>query len=395
MAVGQTLVFRDFITLQRGFDLPRSHRTEGSYPVVGAAEYQGTHAEAKIPGPMVTTGRSGTVGSVLYTKSAGWPLNTCLWVRDFKGNNPYYVYCVLKMLDLAQFNSGAGVPTLNRNHLDGIVLQIHERSDQDRIATILSAYDDLIENNTRRIAILEEMARRIFEEWFVHFRAPCCEGLPMVESAIGLIPKGWEVATIRDVCERIDYGYTAKASNDAVGPKLLRITDIVPSTIDWAHVPCCEIPDHKQEQYVLRSGDIVVARTGATTGYAKRLNKHHPRSVFASYLVRMRANKRCSDLYLGQIIESAQYKAFVARNFGGAAQPNVNAQVLASMQIVVPPKAALNEFDGIIETFIDLKEVLERGSANLRTQRDLLLPKLVSGEIDVSRSAAALPEAAE
>jgi type I restriction enzyme, S subunit len=109
----------------------------------------------------------------------------------------------LKTLRLERYDVGASNPTLNRNHLHELNVRVPLPSLQERIASILSTYDDLIENNTRRIAILEEMARRIFEEWFVHFRAPGCEGLPMVESAIGPGPKGWEVKALRDLAAEI------------------------------------------------------------------------------------------------------------------------------------------------------------------------------------------------
>ena len=133
------LRFADFITLQRGFDLPRAKRTPGPVPVIGAAKVQGSHTEAKVPPPVVTTGRSGTLGEVLFVNVPAWPLNTCLWVKDFKGNDPRYVYYLLKTLGLAQYDAGAGVPTLNRNHLDDLPLRVHEPEAQHRIIAILSA----------------------------------------------------------------------------------------------------------------------------------------------------------------------------------------------------------------------------------------------------------------
>ncbi len=108
------------------------------------------------------------------------------------------------------------MPNLNTSILRDVEIIYPPRPLQDRIASMLSAYDDLIENNTRRIAILEEMARRIFEEWFVHFRAPGCEGLPMVDSAIGPIPQGWEVAQLGEIA-RVQWGDTTKTKKSYVG----------------------------------------------------------------------------------------------------------------------------------------------------------------------------------
>jgi len=251
---------------------------------------------------------------------------------------------------------------------------------QRRIAGILSAYDDLIENNQRRIKILEEMARSLYREWFVNFRFPGHEKVPLVDSQLSPIPRGWEVKTIAEVCESISYGFTASAVRDAVGPKFLRITDIVPDIIDWEHVPFCEIAEDKASKYRLKPGDIVVARTGATTGYAKRINKRHPDTVFASYLVRVRAAKSASNRMLGILMESDEYKQVIKTNIGGAAQPQANAVVLTSMRLAVPPPPLAEHFDRVVEPIIDEAELLSVRNGNLRRTRDLLLPKLISGE---------------
>jgi type I restriction enzyme S subunit len=261
-------------------------------------------------------------------------------------------------------------------------------STQRRIASILSAYDDLIENNTRRIKILEEMAEMIYREWFVSFRFPGHEHVKMVKSEIGLIPEGWKAGLLRDVCESIDYGYTASAVKKPIGPKLLRITDIVPDTIDWPSVPHCPPPERNPQKYSLLEGDIVVARTGATTGYAKRLNKHHPESIFASYLVRLRVKPEHSNHMIGLLVESDDYKRFIKANLGGAAQPQANAQVLTSIPIAIPPLQVQRKFSDILKPFLDQKEILQIKNGNLRQTRDMLLPKLISGDVGVEHSEA-------
>lgn len=125
-----------------------------------------------------------------------------MWVKDFKGNYPRYVYYFLQTLNLERFNSGAGVPTLNRNDLDTLEISIHDFPIQQKIAFILSAYDDLIENNNKRIKILEEMAQAVYKEWFVNFRFPGHKKVKMVKSKMGMIPEGWEVKTLDDVLQK-------------------------------------------------------------------------------------------------------------------------------------------------------------------------------------------------
>ena len=108
------------LTLQRGFDLPKQSRTDGSHPVFAASGLNGWHSEWKVKGPGVTTGRSGILGQVFFVDRDFWPLNTSLWVKEYKRSNPWHAYFLLQTLDLAQFNAGSAVPTLNRNHVHSL-----------------------------------------------------------------------------------------------------------------------------------------------------------------------------------------------------------------------------------------------------------------------------------
>lgn len=143
------------------------------------------------------------------------------------------------------------------------------------------------------------------------------------------------MTALADLCVSVDYGYTASASSDpATGPKFLRITDIVPDSIDWAAVPHCEIEERKRDKFLLDEGDIVVARTGATVGYAKQVWGQPEATAFASYLVRFRPDaEKVDPYYLGQIVQSSSFKRWVKSVAGGAAQPNANAKLLGSFDI--------------------------------------------------------------
>jgi type I restriction enzyme S subunit len=110
-------ILDDLVVLQRGFDLPKSQRGVGTVPVIAATGRHGTHSEAKVNGPGVVTGRSGSLGAVEYIAEEFWPLNTTLWVKDFRRATPESAYFLLRNLDLAGFNSGSAVPTLNRNDI--------------------------------------------------------------------------------------------------------------------------------------------------------------------------------------------------------------------------------------------------------------------------------------
>ena len=162
--------------------------------------------------------------------------------------------------------------------------------------------------------------------------------------------------SLADVAESIHYGYTASASREPIGPKFLRITDIVAPQIDWETVPHCKIEENAMGKYRLRPGDIVIARTGATVGHAK-LIRDDRFSVFASYLVRIRIDTAKADPgYVGRVVESSFYKRFVLSNVGGAAQPNANARVLSSFRLPIPPQTLQARIASIFSAYDDLIE---------------------------------------
>lgn len=166
-----------------------------------------------------------------------------------------------------------------------------------------------------------------------------------------------EVTTsLSAVCESVRYGYTASATDDPCGPHFLRITDIVPDSLDWQTVPYCQIDEDDKERYALAPGDIVVARTGATVGYAK-LIRDEVDAVFASYLVRFRVDtKKADPAYVGRLVESQVYKSFVQSRIGGAAQPNASAPVLGGFEFALPARKAQQRIASILSAYDDLIE---------------------------------------
>ena len=157
-------VLGDFITLQRGFDLPEYERYSGEIPVVTSSGISDFHNEAKVKAPGVVMGRYGTLGKIYYITDDFWPHNTTLYVKDFKGNDPRFFSYFLKTLNYQAYNDKSSVPGLNRNHLHLIPVLIPPLPEQRAIASILGALDDKIELNRRMNATLEEMARAVFQE---------------------------------------------------------------------------------------------------------------------------------------------------------------------------------------------------------------------------------------
>ena len=166
----------------------------------------------------------------------------------------------------------------------------------------------------------------------------------------------WQRVSLADVCKSVRYDYTASGSDDQVGPKFLRITDIVPASIDWESVPYCKVSEAEQNRFALKVGDIVVARTGATVGYAKQI-RDVQNAVFASYLVRFRVDDGLADSgFVGSLVESTVYKRYVKSQVGGAAQPNANAKVLGRFVFKLPPRSTQRRIASVLSAYGDLIE---------------------------------------
>jgi type I restriction enzyme S subunit len=167
----------------------------------------------------------------------------------------------------------------------------------------------------------------------------------------------WKIYKFGDLCTDINYGFTASANEKPVGPKFLRITDIVPQRVDWDSVPYCEINDLDRKKYRLKKGDIVIARTGATTGYNYMFDSE-VEAVFASYLIRYRIKSNLAvPKFINYSLKSNSWKGFVEGIIGGSAQPGANAKMFAEYDIILPPlheQYAISDILSCIDSKIDL-----------------------------------------
>ena len=345
----------DIVNLKRGYDLPQNERSSGPFPVVSSSGITDHHSEAKVKAPGVVTGRYGTLGQVFFIETDYWPLNTSLYVQDFKGNDPRFICYFLGTLSFGSQNAAGAVPGVNRNHLHAMQVRIPPLPIQHRIASILSAYDDLIENNQRRMRILEDMARSLYREWFVKFRFPGHEKAKMVSSPLGDIPEGWEVMKLGEVVE-LNYGKALKKEDRKDGEFPVFGSSGIVGTHDVA---------------LVKGPGIIVGRKGNVG------------SVFwcdEDFFVIDTAFFVTSSLPLRFL-----FYVFPTLNFinSDAAVPGLSRNQAYTVELIVPPLTLLEKFCGLAGTIEGQAATLQRQIHNLRRTRDLLLPRLMSGQIDV------------
>jgi type I restriction enzyme, S subunit len=259
---------------------------------------------------------------------------------------------------------------------------------QRRIAAILSAYDDLIENNTRRIAILEEMARRLYEEWFVHFRFPGHEQARMVESDLGPIPEGWEVQRLDEVASYISRGIAPKYDGSAeclvINQKCIRNKRL---DLSLARRQSRVVPPDK---YV-RFGDVLINSTGVgTLGRVVQVYHQIQECTIDTHVTIVRPGGDVDIDYFGTCLAMHE-PYFEQQGVGSTGQTELSRGRIGETMILMPPRQIQGRFGEVICPMRELCVSLAATNINLRAQRDLLLPRLISGEIDVSEVRA--PEA--
>lgn len=379
------LKFKKFVTLQRGFDLPASEMQDGEVPVLGSTGIIGYHNKSKVNAPGVVTGRSGTIGVVQYVDKPYWPHNTSLWVKDFKSNHPKFVYFKMKTIDFGRFNGGASVPTLNRNNLDNLIVQIPDYPTQQKIASILSIYDDLIATNHLRIKLLEEAARLLYREWFVYFRFPGHEKAKFEDHDGIRIPAGWEYLPITKVkifkktkvgvpvfIDTRQYYQTSEIDG----------TNLVGSgeEVDYENRPSrAEVAPRLNSVYFakMKDTDKVVY---FNKGNAELLEK----ILLSTGMVGFSTDEKYLAFLFG-LLTSYEFVQNKNNYAIGATQVSLSDGGLKKIKVILPKLELIEKYASIVNPFLEECSYLRNQNQKLAQARDLLLPRLMSGKIDVSK----------
>lgn len=377
----------DLITLKRGYDLPEKDRIAGPYPVISSAGISGYHNEYKVDGPGVVTGRYGTLGEMYFVEGKYWPHNTALYVQNFKGNDPKYIYYLLNCLGRIRTSDKSAVPGVNRNELHEMAIPaIGDNKLQVAVRKVLEALDKKIVLNNRINSELEAMAKTLYDYWFVQFDFPNANGKPYKTSGGKMfynqtlkreIPEGWSDKTLSQIAN-ITMGQSPEGSSyneKGIGTVFFQgSTDfgwLFPTTRQYTTAP----GRMAKKGDILLSvrapvGDMNIASTDCCIGRGlAALNSKTGSDGFLFYVMK----------YFKQI--------FDRRNSEGTTFGSITKDDLHSLTLAYPPADLLKKYDDVVTNYN--KMIFERSLENqeLIRLRDWLLPMLMNGQVTVSSSA--------
>jgi len=316
---------------------------------------------------------SSSLGNCLLNQRAGKIIlknaDTCDQLYLF-----YVLYTQEKRREIAVMAAGAASQAnVSPTQVESIEINLPPLETQRKIASILSAYDGLIENNTRRIKILEEMARMIYREWFVNFCFPGHEQVKMVDSQLGMIPEGWEVRELLDLSE-VTYGFAFKADQFSVEPSgkpVVRIRDVLEGRSSTYST------EKPADKYFVQNGDVLVGMdgdfhmgfwVGGEAYLVQRVARFRSKGDISNYHLFLAMEKPIQD-----------FNATIT----GTTVAHLGDKHIKTIQVAWPDKVLLTKVNQIFDPLLKHILKLRLKNQNLRQTRDLLLPKLISGEVAV------------
>ena len=284
---------------------------------------------------------------------------------------------------------GAAQQNLNSGLVKGYEIPIHAILQQKYIANVLSAYDNLIENNNRRIVILEDMAQSLYKEWFVKFRFPGHQNIKFKESSLGLIPEGWEIGKLKDLTSKIGSGATPRGGKGAyktAGIPLIRSMNIYDSTFITKNLAYIDDDQAlKLKNVIVHPKDVLLNITGASVARCAivptaftpaRVNQHVA-------IIRVSGSEISPEYILHTLISNVGKARLLNIAQGGATREAITKAHIENFDILIPPSGLQTHFISLASNISLEKEVLFLKNENLKKQRDMLLPKLISGKVKV------------
>ena len=374
----------DLVHFSRGTNITAGEMNFGKYPVVSAGlNYSGFHNAFNVSGPSITVSASGAnAGVVLFHNYDFWAAD-CNFADS--SSNIIFAYYFLKYLQPVIFNmqNGSAQPHVYAKNLNNLKVALPAAdSDQSKIANILSAYDKLIENNNKRIAILEQEAEELYEEWFVRFRYPGYKNSKFVDG----VPFEWSYVRFKDIATIIrGVSYSSDEIDVPNGNYLVNLKNIRSYGGYNFNEEKTYIGSFKNNQ-TLSKLDLIMGVTDMTqdrrcVGSVALCPEFNKTAIFSADLIKI--SSEYSNIFLYCHLKYGNYSKYISEFANGANVLHLRPKYLENVKILMPNKILIEKFSSICKPIFDSLLGLVNKNNNLQIQRDYLLPRLMSGKLEV------------
>ena len=366
----------DLIVIKNGKD--HQALSQGPYPVYGSGGVMRYVSEYLYDGEAVLLPRKGTLSNIQYAKGKFWTVDTTNYAIVNKNKaDTYFLYHLLNHLDLSGLDSGASIPSMTARTYYSIKIDLPDLTTQKRIANILSTYDSLIEANNRRIELLEQTAQELYKEWFVRFRFPGHENAKFEDG----IPEGWEIKRMNEFCYLTDGTHDTPKPVD-VGVPLVTGRCISSGFVDFDAAYNISEADHEgiKKRSGLKSGDILFSNIG-TVGNCCIVD--YDREFSVKNVIIFKPETMRDSAYLYYWMTSSTMQEIFGAQTNGASQQFVGLTFMRRYKLLVPKDDILEAFADKVLPIVEQKRLLHQKNLNLVAQRDMLLPRLMSGKLEV------------
>lgn len=367
---------KELLTIKNGKD--HKNLAEGEYPVYGSGGYMRSVNSFLYDRKSILLPRKGTLSNIQYVSGTPfWTVDTIYYtVLNEKLYDPYYLYLYLNSLDLSGYDSGASIPSMTSKTYYSLNIELPEKKIQTKVANIIRAYDNLIQNNNNRIKLLEKMAENLYKEWFVRFRFPGCEDVRFENG----IPIGWKIKRIKDFGQVITGKTPSTEISSNYGDKYLFI----------------KTPDMHDNMYVIDSSEKL-SEHGNDVQKLKKLPRW---SIMVSCIgtggvVSINSKEAHTNQQINSIVlydkNNIEWLFFVCKSlkttiemFGatGSTMTNLSKGKFENLKILEPNLELIDKYHMYTHDIFKEVEKLMYSNENLINQRDLLLPRLMSGKLE-------------
>ncbi|MFW8652627.1 restriction endonuclease subunit S [Vibrio diabolicus] len=364
---------QDLCTLKRGFDLPVQNRIDGGVPIYSANGITGYHNEAKIQGPNVITGRSGTVGKIHFTHDAIWPLNTSLYVDNFHGNSPEYVFRFLDYFKLERFASGTGVPTLNRNDVHPIKITIPPLPEQRKIAQILSIWDRGIATTEKLIDASKQQKKALMQQLLTGKKR-------LVNPETGKAFEGdWERKRVGDVTKKF-----ANKNKESANITVFSVTNNAGFVKQNEHFSKEVASEDRSTYKIVQCGDFAYNPARINVGSIARFDQDI--GIISSLYVCFQLSASVqSDFFLQWL--STEKTIFDYSRYGeGSVRVYLWYEQFSMIEILLPSLDEQQKIVSVLTAADKEIELLEAKLLHLKQEKKALMQQLLTGKRRVSLS---------